>query len=139
MRGIYSLKNFPSALRDQQDLVVAWLWSNQKGIISHETALQMHDLSDVFPSRVHITVPTGHPKNKKKPSGVSVHYSNIAEFEMQWVDSVPVTAIARTINDIAMDNGDAVQIEKAINQAIKRGLISAIDVYLAVNYAAGNL
>lgn len=37
-RGIYRLRDFPSA--DHEDLVVAWLWSDQQGVVSHETALR---------------------------------------------------------------------------------------------------
>ena len=55
MRGIYRLSYFPAG--DQDELLALWLWSDQLGVFTHETALSLHQLSDVLPSRVHLTVP----------------------------------------------------------------------------------
>src|ERR1700722_16737287 len=46
-RGIYRLVHFPAG--EHEDLVVAWLWSEQAGVASHETALSLHRLSYVLP------------------------------------------------------------------------------------------
>src|SRR5690606_22254431 len=43
-RGIYRLVHFPAG--DHEHLVTAWLWSEQSGVVSHETALALHELSD---------------------------------------------------------------------------------------------
>ena len=47
-RGILRLVHYPPG--DNEDLVPLWLWSEQKGAFSHETALMLHDLSDALPS-----------------------------------------------------------------------------------------
>src|SRR5205807_8108959 len=54
-RTMYRLKHFPPG--QQEDLVALWLWSNRAGVFSHETALMLHELSDVLPARAHLTVP----------------------------------------------------------------------------------
>lgn len=54
-RGIYRLVHFPAS--EHEELVVLWLWADQTGVFSHATALALHDLSDVLPSRVHMTLP----------------------------------------------------------------------------------
>src|ERR1700722_20609647 len=46
-RGIYRLVHFPAG--EHEDLVSAWLWSEQMGVFSHETALSLHRLSYVLP------------------------------------------------------------------------------------------
>jgi hypothetical protein len=38
--------------RESEALVTAWLWSDQAGVISHQTALSLHGLSDVLPAQV---------------------------------------------------------------------------------------
>src|SRR5690349_16449602 len=54
-RGVYRLVHFPAG--EHEDLVLAWLWSERVGIISHHTALSLHGLSDLLPSHVHLTLP----------------------------------------------------------------------------------
>jgi predicted transcriptional regulator of viral defense system len=39
-----------------------WLWSKNRegvsqGVYRHETALSLHDLTDLMPSKLHMTVP----------------------------------------------------------------------------------
>src|SRR5947208_17160390 len=52
-RTVYRLKHFPPG--QQEDLVALWLWSDRAGIFSHETALMLHELSDILPARAHLT------------------------------------------------------------------------------------
>ena len=54
-RGIYRIPEWPVGSRE--DLVRWSLWSRGRGVVSHETALSVHDLGDVDPSRCHLTVP----------------------------------------------------------------------------------
>jgi hypothetical protein len=59
-RGIYRLALFPMA--DRPDLVLWALWSRNRaeeteGVYSHQTALSLYELSDLNPSKVHMTVP----------------------------------------------------------------------------------
>src|SRR5690349_20586018 len=46
-RGIYRLVHFPAG--EHEDLVAVWLWSEQVGTFSHQTALALYDFSDVLP------------------------------------------------------------------------------------------
>ena len=62
-RGIYRLKHFPTV--DHEDLIHWWLWSQKKGVISHESAAELYDLGDILPSRTHLTVPRNF--RKKEP------------------------------------------------------------------------
>jgi len=54
-RGVHQLVHFPS--EEDEDLVVAWLWSDRTVVASHETALALHGLSEALPARIHLTVP----------------------------------------------------------------------------------
>src|SRR5690349_14504727 len=46
-RGIYRLVHFPAG--EHEELVAAWLWSERMGVVSHQTALALHGLSDALP------------------------------------------------------------------------------------------
>jgi predicted transcriptional regulator of viral defense system len=54
-RGIYRLVHFPSG--EQEELVTAWLWTDSQGVLSHQTALALHGLSDVLPAKIHLAAP----------------------------------------------------------------------------------
>src|SRR4051812_29011546 len=54
-RNMFRLTRFPTS--DREDLVPLWLWSGEAGVVSHETALSIHQLSDVLPDVRHISVP----------------------------------------------------------------------------------
>src|ERR1700722_18108098 len=59
-RGIYRLADFPNS--ERPDLLLLYFWSLDRqehldGIYSHDTALSLHELSDIMPSKLHMTVP----------------------------------------------------------------------------------
>lgn len=53
-RAVYRVVGSPAS--ENADLIVLWLWGEQAGVCSHETALALHDLSDALPGEVHLTV-----------------------------------------------------------------------------------
>jgi len=69
-RGIYRLARFPEP--DDGHYTLWSLWScNRKGeiqgVYSHETALSIFEISDVNPSKLHMTVPPGFRKTAQTP------------------------------------------------------------------------
>lgn len=136
-RGIYRLARFPAAQRTQEDLVVAWLWSGQAGVLSHETALQLHELSDALPAHIHLTVPTSWAARRVTPPElVQLAYADLEPSERTWVGSVPVTTPGRSIVDVAAAHGDASVIDAAIRQSLRRNLASLPELAPAVAYLA---
>ncbi len=136
-RGIYRLTRFPSVGREQEDLMVVWLWSNSAGVFSHETALRLHGLSDVLPSRIHLTLPASWAaRSLTPPEGVRLYFSDFIPQECSFVGAVPATKPSRTINDVAAVDGDANVIEDAVRQALHRGITSVGDLLAAVQYLA---
>ncbi|MBM4368058.1 MAG: hypothetical protein FJ102_17730 [Deltaproteobacteria bacterium] len=134
-RGIYRLTRFPDTSREQEDLVVAWLWSGSAGVLSHETALRLRGLSDALPSRIHLTLPsTWRRRRLEPPPGVRLYFADVAPADRDFVGAVPVTRPARTLNDLAVVNADADVIDAAARQAIQRGLISPGDILQAAQY-----
>jgi predicted transcriptional regulator of viral defense system len=122
-RGIYRVVHFPGG--DQEDLVAAWLWSNQQGTFSHQTALFLHELSDVLPARVHLTVPTSWRKRRLRvPTEINLHHANLEESDRGWVGTVPVTAPMQTLADCAAAQVPNDLLDQAINEAVSRGLVT---------------
>ncbi len=125
-RGVYRLVHFPAS--DHEDLVVLWLWSDQAGVFSHETALALHDLSDVLPGKVHLTLPAAcRGRRLRVPAGLVLHFADVGEADRANFAAVPVTAPLRTLKDCIESDVSPSLVHQAILQARRRGLISAAD------------
>jgi predicted transcriptional regulator of viral defense system len=126
LRGVYRLANFPPG--DQDELVALWLWSEEVGVFSHETALALYQLSDALPSRVHMTVPRSWRRRSAVPPIVVLHRANIPESDRTWIGRVPVTTLGRTLRDAVDDGVDPGLIAQAIAAGTARKLLGRSDV-----------
>ena len=123
-RGIYRVVHFPTM--EHEALAELWLWTGRTGVFSHETALSLHDLSDVLPRRVHATVPPSWASRRLRvPMGLVLHYAEVPRTDRAWVAPVPVTTPQRTLADCVRDHVAPDLVEQAIAQAGARGLVPA--------------
>ena len=123
-RGIYRLRHFPMGEHDE--LVVVWLWSDHQGAFSNETALALHQLSDVLPSHLHLTVPASWAQRRLRvPSGLQLYYADLTDADTTWFDSMPITTPERTLADCIETHLSLEHIERAMVEAKTRGLISS--------------
>jgi predicted transcriptional regulator of viral defense system len=122
-RGIYRLVHFPPG--EQEELVVAWLWSDRAGVMSHQTALALHGLSDVLPAQVHLSLPLSWKRRRfRVPRGMVLHHTDLADGERTWAGAVPVTAVKRTLEDCARTGWSPELLRQAAQQAVRRGLVA---------------
>jgi predicted transcriptional regulator of viral defense system len=127
-RGIYRLADFPTA--DRPDLTLWYLWSQNRqevpeGTYSHDTALSLHELSDIMPSKLHMTVPKHFRRNSRIPEVLILHRADLAEGDLQEMQGVRVTRPLRTILDLLQAGQvDRNLIRQAIDEAMRRGLIT---------------
>lgn len=121
-RGIYRLSHFPST--ENEELIALWLWSDQQGVFSHETSLALHDLSDVLPRAVHMTVPEAWRKRRLRlPDGLVLHYKDLTEQSRTWLEAVPLTTPLQALAECIDAHVAPELIEQALRQARRRGLI----------------
>jgi predicted transcriptional regulator of viral defense system len=122
-RGIYRVVHFPPG--EHEELVTAWLWSERAGVISHQTALALHGLSDVLPAHVHLTLPGAWRKRRfRVPPDVVLHHADLAAEDRAWFGSVPLTTPRRTLSDCANAGLSPELLRKAAQQARRRGLVA---------------
>jgi len=123
-RGIFRLVHFPAG--DNEDLVIAWLWSGRVGVFSHETALFLHQLSDALPAIKHLTVPESWARRRLKvPAGVRLYFADVPKADRSWKGPFPVTSPLRTLRDCARDGVSPEVIADAKADALRRGLVAA--------------
>ena len=116
-RGIYKLRRYPESPR--ADLFIAELRAGAQGAVSHESALELYDLSDVLPAEVHVTVPR---TASRRRHGVILHTGRLERDDVTTWDGVCVTTVERTIADVARAGLAEELVLGAINQALQRGL-----------------
>jgi predicted transcriptional regulator of viral defense system len=126
-RGVYRLVHFPAG--DHEDLVAAWLWSEQAGVVSHETALALLGLSDVMPSRVHLTLPASwRARRFRVPRGVALHHSDVPAADRAWIGAVPITNARRALADCAQASLSPELLRHAARGALLRGLVTRAEL-----------
>lgn len=122
-RRVYRLVHFP--VSEYEELVVAWLWTDSMGIVSHQTALSIHGLSDILPAQIHLTLPDEWRRRRfRVPEGIVLHYADVPENERSWFGSFPITKPGRTLNDCALAGLSPELLQQAVRQAIRRGIVS---------------
>jgi predicted transcriptional regulator of viral defense system len=123
-RGLFRLRDYPSS--PYEDLIRWAFWSRDRrgkirAVVSHESALAFHDLGDVMPARLHLAVPKGF---RKRPPGACVlHYTALADQEIEHHEGFRVTTPLRTIKDIAESTVSPEHLISALRDALSRGLI----------------
>lgn len=143
-RGIYRLAHYP--VTSHPDLVLWGLWSrNLKGVMqgvwSHETALDIYELSDVMPAKMHMTVPKHFRKWTRIPKNIVLHFNDLPKAEVIAQQGYLVTTPLRTIVDIAEEGKLSLDlILQAIQDALQKGLVSRKELYeIATNKVSSKL
>jgi predicted transcriptional regulator of viral defense system len=99
-RSVYRLVHFPAG--DHEELMVLWLWSAERGVFSHQTALWLHGLSDLPPAEEHLTLPAEWSARRLRvPAGAKLHFADLEPVDWTWDNGIPVTSRQRTVDDCA--------------------------------------
>ena len=120
-RGVYRVPILPRSEHDELAEAVAWTLG--RGVVSHESALVLHGLSDVNPSRIHLTVPRDNYPRAAGGDLYRLHRRTLADSEVTEVDGIPTTTVERTIRDCVADGTDPYQLRLAIDRAEAEGLV----------------
>jgi len=118
-RGIYRLALFPHS--PYEDLFIAWLRTGGKGVISHESALALYELSDVMPAEIHLIVP---PTASRRRPGLRLHTNRLTPEDITTYRGLPVTTVPRTIAHVSAAGLADELIIQAIQEAIQRGMVT---------------
>lgn len=131
-RGVFRLAQFPNS--PDEDYVRWSLWSRDRrgepqAVFSYDSALAIHGLSDIMPSKIHFTVFSGF--RKKLPKGCVVHKGKVPSNEKEQREGFFVTTPIRTIIDSAESNLSIDYLQQAITEACDKGMLQIIDVLSA--------
>lgn len=130
-RGVYRIPYFPSDRLSQYREAILWARAShgpENVALSHETALAVYGISDVNPSRVHITVPKNARLRRRKPKSIVIHRGALSLSDVTMHEGLPVTTVARSVLDVMDATGRLGLARQAIKDARKEGYISAAEL-----------
>ncbi len=127
-RGVYRMPVVaPTGL---EQLMEATLWPRGQGVLSHETALDLHDLCDVNPAKIHVTVPRAHRITREVPQPYAIHHRDLKASETMRHEGIAIVTPSRAILDGIETHLRGDLLHQAIDTARRRGLIRGADLAL---------
>lgn len=122
--GVYRFERFPASAADEYQQAV--LWTGQPGAaLSHQTALDVLDLCDVNPDRIHVTVPARARVRRKGGDQIVLHHQALGPEAIGWWNGVRcVTEETAIDQSITAGTTPLHLIRQAIETARSRGRIS---------------
>lgn len=121
-RGVYRVPTFPPTPFAQYMEACFWP-AGLVGVISHESALAIRELSDVNPSRVHLTVPRHFRVRRQIPPHLVVHHADLANGDLASVEGVPTTSVRRAIEDCHRRHLGPALLRQAIEEGEQQGYL----------------
>lgn len=122
--GVYRVPSLPIDRYDE--LILARLWAAGRGVISHDSALLVHELCDINPRSVHITIPPSYRISRAGGDRYVVHHADLRSDEVSRVDAVVLTTIRRTLSDV-IGQVPAYLVRQAVTTARERGAIRSAE------------
>lgn len=139
LRGIYRLSQYP--IINRPELVLWSLWSRDKkdhpqGVWSHETALDIHELSDIMPAKMHMTVPPHFRRQIETPKVLKLHIATLKKTDIETRHGYQVTTPLRTLIDIIAEGSvPQDQIAQAIREGMQKGILTVHEVKTTPEFA----
>lgn len=122
-RGVFRLVEWIPELHDE---LARWaLWSKARGVISHETALGVHDIGEFEARRVILTVPPGFTMRHRF---LKLHHADLPASDVLQRIGFRVTSPTRSLIDVASTAPDEEQLSRAIAEALERGVTTVLQL-----------
>ena len=103
----------------------ATLWpAPARGVLSHQTALELYEISDVNPAKIHISVPKKYRTHRTVPSQYVLHHAELGVDEVGFVEGIPTTSAARAVEDCHRAHLGSALLAQAIEDGFRRGLLT---------------
>ena len=126
-RGVYRIAHYPAERLAQYREAILWAKASsgpEDIALSHETALMLYGISDVNPSRVHLTVPESARMRRVHPKWIAINRANLATEDILLHEGMPVTTVERSILDVLATTHRKEFARQAIMDAVRKGLIT---------------
>lgn len=125
--GIYRYPHLPGVT--QEPFQVALLRTGEpEAALSHETALAIHDISDVNPARYHVTIPSPRRIRRSDNDRYVVHVQSLEQHQVMWWEQMRVVTPATAIEQCLADGTPRYLLRQALERGARTGAVSRDDI-----------
>ena len=103
------------------DLIRWTLWSKDRAVVSHETALAVQGIGEFESPRVHLTAPPGF---SMRDDAVVLHHADLPDVDIIEQAGFRTTTAVRSLVDMAAVGADEAQLARAIHEAAESGYLT---------------
>lgn len=121
--ALYRFPLFPPGPLDAY--MEAALWPRgANGVISHESALELYELSDVHPRRIHVTVPRGYRIRRRIPIAYRIHNEDLRTSEVGYLEGIPIVTPEHAIRQAHRSDLGPALVGQAIDHGERNGRLT---------------
>jgi predicted transcriptional regulator of viral defense system len=122
--ALYRLDPFPAHELDSYRKATLWPYPVE-GVLSHETALELYELSDVNPAKIHVTVPRGFRiRRREVPVLYALHHEDLEQRDVTRHEGLPIVTPAKAIHQCDQAHLRRDLLRQALGDAKRRGLVT---------------
>jgi len=103
----------------------AVLWPRRSdGVVSHETALELYELGDVHPRRIHVTLPRSYRIRRQVPNGLRIHHEDLRSPDISRLEGIPIVTPEHAIRQAHAAKLGPALIAQAIDHGEQNGRLT---------------
>ncbi len=122
--ALYRLEPFPAHELDSYRKATLWPYPVE-GVLGHETALDLYELSDVNPAKIDVTVPkTYRIRHREVPPQYVLHHEDLDDRDVTRHEGLPIVTPAKAIRQCSRAHFRRDLLRQAIEDAKRRGLVT---------------
>lgn len=122
--GVYRLRLTPPSRLDAYMEAALWPQRGVRGVLSHATALDLYELSDANPAKIHITVPRGYRIRRTIPPAYRMHHEDLAPTEVTSFEGIPIVTPGHAIRQAHEWHLGPALVAQAIDHGERNGRLS---------------
>ena len=120
--GVYRFPRFPTSPADPYQLAVLWT-GTAEACLSHETALEVHGVTDLLPDLIHVTVPAGRRLRRAGGEAYCVHRQDLTADQVGWWEQIATVTLPTAIAQCIDWGTPTYLIRQAIDQGTRTGAL----------------
>ena len=121
--GVYRVPQIPDTQYDTFMLAVLWT-GVPEAVLSHETALDAYEVSDINPMRIYITVGKNRRIRRSGGEGYVLYYQDLQPDQKTWWEEIPIVTLPTAIDQCIMSGVPTYLLVQAIENGRSRGLLT---------------
>jgi len=125
-RGVYRIGQVP--VTQYAPLMQAVLWPGfPEACLSHDSALDVWDISDILPNQIHVTVGAKRRIERQIPDRYVIHHEDLPPGDVTWFESIPTVNAATAIRQCLETGVPTYLIRQALERSARTGIVTAAE------------